>query len=102
MINVYFWCYWFVWIIILNFDQVGDKVGVGCIVDSCMNCDCCKAGDEHFCEGGMTMTYANDIKHGHISTDSGYTYGGYCGSQTVNQRFTRTLYYLYTCKKSIQ
>jgi len=67
--------------------KVGDKVGVGCIVDSCMNCDCCKAGDEHFCEGGMTMTYANDIKHGHISTDSGYTYGGYCGSQTVNQRY---------------
>ena len=35
---------------------------------------------------GMTMTYDNDIKHGHINTDSGYTYGGYSGSQTVHQR----------------
>ena len=34
----------------------------------------------------MTMTYDADIKHGHISTDSGYTYGGYSASQTVNQR----------------
>eukprot|EP00088_Acartia_fossae_P005372 TRINITY_DN1236_c0_g1_i1.p1 TRINITY_DN1236_c0_g1~~TRINITY_DN1236_c0_g1_i1.p1 ORF type:complete len:377 (-),score=117.63 TRINITY_DN1236_c0_g1_i1:39-1118(-) len=67
--------------------KVGDKVGVGCIVDTCMNCACCKDGDEHFCETGMTMTYDGDIKHGHIATDSGYTYGGYSASQTVNQRY---------------
>merc|ERR1719154_164536 len=35
----------------------------------------------------MTMTYANDIKHGHISTDTGYTFGGYSAQQTVNQRY---------------
>ena len=35
----------------------------------------------------MTMTYNDPIKHGHITTDSGYTYGGYSGSQTVNKRF---------------
>ena len=35
----------------------------------------------------MTMTYDNDIKHGHINTDSGYTYGGYSASQTVHQRY---------------
>jgi len=72
---------------VTNF-KVGDKVGVGCIVDSCMNCSCCNSGDEHFCEGGgMTMTYDAEIKYGHLATDSGYTYGGYCASQTVHQRF---------------
>lgn len=67
--------------------KVGDRVGVGCIVDSCLACDSCHEGLEHFCDKGMTMTYDADIKHGHISTDSGYTYGGYSASQTVNQRY---------------
>ena len=35
----------------------------------------------------MTGTYNGNIQHGHIATDSGYTYGGYSGSQTVNKRF---------------
>merc|ERR1712240_101445 len=67
--------------------KVGDRVGVGCIVDSCMGCDGCKAGEEHMCRKGMTGTYNGDIKHGHIATDSGWTYGGYSGSQTVHERF---------------
>jgi len=67
--------------------KVGDKVGVGCIVDSCMNCKFCGKGDEHFCEMGMTGTYNNDTVHGHLKTDSGYTYGGYSGKLTVPQRF---------------
>lgn len=71
---------------VTNF-KVGDKVGVGCIVDSCLTCEACKGGDEHSCDNGMTMTYDSDIKHGHIATDSGYTYGGYSGSQTVNHKF---------------
>jgi len=66
--------------------KVGDRVGVGCIVDSCMGCDACKAGEEHMCGKGMTGTYNGDIKHGHIATDSGWTYGGYSGSQTVHQK----------------
>ena len=79
-------------------------MGVGCIVDSCMGCDGCKAGEEHMCSKGgwwwwvwcdynansliigMTGTYNGDIKHGHIATDSGWTYGGYSGSQTVHQK----------------
>jgi len=67
--------------------KIGDRVGVGCIVDSCMNCKGCEAGLEQLCTAGMSMTYDSDIKHGHIATDSGYTYGGYSGSQTVNQRY---------------
>ena len=32
--------------------QVGDKVGVGCIVDSCMACSGCGGGEEQLCEKG--------------------------------------------------
>jgi len=67
--------------------EVGDHVGVGCIVDCCMECPGCEAGEEHFCAQGMTMTYNDETKHGHLGTDSGWTYGGYSGSYTVNQRF---------------
>jgi len=66
---------------------IGDKVGVGCIVDSCMGCASCKEDAEHFCEKGMTMTYNYEIKHGHIKTNSHYTFGGYSSSYTVNQRY---------------
>jgi len=67
--------------------QVGDRVGVGCIVDCCMKCPGCDAGEEHMCDTGMTGTYDGQIKHGHIATDKGWTFGGYSASQTVNQRF---------------
>merc|ERR550519_1423455 len=65
----------------------GDKVGVGCISDSCMNCDMCTDGEEHMCDNGMTGTYDGKIKHGHLKTDKGWTYGGYSASQTVHQKF---------------
>ena len=35
----------------------------------------------------MTSTYNDYITHGHIKTDSGYTFGGYSGSNTVNKKF---------------
>lgn len=35
----------------------GDRVGVGCLVDSCRECDSCKAGLEQYCTGGRTVTY---------------------------------------------
>jgi hypothetical protein len=35
----------------------------------------------------MTGTYNSNITHGHISTSSGYTFGGYSGSNTVNRKF---------------
>ena len=67
--------------------QVGDHVGVGCIVDSCFDCQDCQAGEEHLCEKGMTGTYDGQIKYGRIQTGSGWTFGGYSCSQTVHQRF---------------
>ncbi len=66
--------------------KVGDRVGVGCVVDSCMDCETCAAGEEHMCCTGMTGTYNGDIKHGHIKTHTGWTLGGDSGSQTVHER----------------
>ena len=37
--------------------QVGDTVGVGCMVDSCQHCASCDEGLEQYCENGFTGTY---------------------------------------------
>jgi len=37
--------------------KVGDRVGVGCMVDSCRECNNCKEGEESYCQTGMTGTY---------------------------------------------
>ena len=66
---------------------VGDRVGVGCIVDSCMNCGQCEKSEEQYCENGMTMTYSSAITHGHIATGTGFTFGGYSGSLAVHERY---------------
>ena len=67
--------------------KVGDMVGVGCLSDSCMACTSCAEGEEMWCAKGMTSTYDKETTHGHIATDSGWTFGGYSKSQTVNQKF---------------
>ena len=30
---------------------MGDRVGVGCISESCLNCEACEDGDEQQCQG---------------------------------------------------
>ena len=35
--------------------RVGDLAGVGCMVDSCRECDNCKAGEEQFCRKGAKL-----------------------------------------------
>ena len=55
--------------------KIGDKVGVGCISESCLSCSACGAGEEHCCENEYTGTYNGEIKHNLISTDTSYTYG---------------------------
>lgn len=37
--------------------KVGDQAGVGCMVDSCLQCESCKKGEEHHCEKGFQGTY---------------------------------------------
>jgi uncharacterized zinc-type alcohol dehydrogenase-like protein len=68
--------------------KVGDHVGVGCFVDSCLECKPCKGGDENGCEKFPTFTFAGNANaFGRIATDTGHTQGGYSKSMTVNRRF---------------
>lgn len=71
--------------------KVGDKVGVGCMVDSCRNCPSCKAGDENYCQTGAIMTYNGKHKYQHCEeyNDEGGapTYGGYSQGIVVDQNY---------------
>jgi uncharacterized zinc-type alcohol dehydrogenase-like protein len=62
--------------------EVGDTVGVGCMVDSCGRCDSCKAGEENYCENGFTGTYNGPEQDG-----GGNTYGGYSTRIVVDEKF---------------
>jgi len=67
--------------------KVGDRAGIGCIVDTCMGCECCERGDEQYCLKGMTMTYDYKTTHGHLKTHTDYTFGGYSESYTLNGKY---------------
>ena len=69
--------------------KVGDIIGVGCYVDSCLNCPSCDNNDEQYCYTGMTGTYGTDVnKYGRVpGNQSGYTFGGYSGSHTCHEHF---------------
>jgi uncharacterized zinc-type alcohol dehydrogenase-like protein len=61
----------------------GELVGVGCMVDSCRECDSCLDGLEQYCENGMTGTYgAKDARNGDAITQ-----GGYSTSIVVDRRY---------------
>jgi alcohol dehydrogenase (NADP+) len=61
---------------------VGDRVGVGCMVDSCRECDNCKAGLEQYCTGGgMVGTYNA------VDKDGETTYGGYAEKIVVDENY---------------
>ena len=46
-------------------------------------------GDENGCAKGCSFTYGSEAAaHGRLSTDSGFTMGGYCKSITANRHFT--------------
>ncbi|MFJ9813762.1 NAD(P)-dependent alcohol dehydrogenase [Streptomyces sp. NPDC101151] len=61
---------------------VGDRVGVGCMVDSCRECDNCKAGLEQYCSTGGTVWTYNAI-----GKDGEPTYGGYSEKVVVDENF---------------
>ena len=69
--------------------KVGDNVGVGCMIDSCLECEACKDGDEIYClKGGSTHTYNSMKKYGHIpGNPETQNFGGYSGSQVVHEHF---------------
>ncbi len=62
--------------------KVGDRVGVGCMVDSCRTCEQCAAGEEQFCDSAPTMTY-----NGFERDRKTMTFGGYSQRITVDQAF---------------
>ncbi|NDK89964.1 NAD(P)-dependent alcohol dehydrogenase [Gordonia desulfuricans] len=61
--------------------KVGDRVGVGCMVDSCGECGPCKDGDEQFCTKGSIDTYNSTSYSGE------FTHGGYSEQIVVTERF---------------
>lgn len=62
--------------------KVGELAGVGCIVDSCRECEHCHDGEEQFCEKGWTVVFNSpDKKHG------GITYGGFSESIVVDENY---------------
>lgn len=66
--------------------KVGDRVGVGCMVDSCRTCTSCRAGEEQYCVPGMTQTYGSaDPKGGEVGQT--ITQGGYSDRIVVDQDF---------------
>jgi D-arabinose 1-dehydrogenase-like Zn-dependent alcohol dehydrogenase len=65
--------------------KVGDRVGVGCMVDSCGECEYCKDGQENFCERGAVMTYNG------TGYDGDPTLGGYAQQVVVQEHFVVTI-----------
>ncbi|MDR2924947.1 MAG: NAD(P)-dependent alcohol dehydrogenase [Azoarcus sp.] len=61
--------------------QIGDLVGVGCIVDSCQYCEECDAGLENYCDG-MVGTYNSPT-----ADEPGWTLGGYSQKIVVHERY---------------
>ncbi|GGS19412.1 MULTISPECIES: NAD(P)-dependent alcohol dehydrogenase [Streptomyces] len=61
--------------------KVGDRVGVGCMVDSCGRCDACLMGREQHCAEGNTQTYNALDRSGEP------TYGGYSTHLVVTEKF---------------
>jgi uncharacterized zinc-type alcohol dehydrogenase-like protein len=66
--------------------KVGDTVGVGCMVDSCRECQYCQEGLEQYCEPGMTGTYGSPDKY--LGTQ---TYGGYSESIVVDENYVLSI-----------
>ena len=66
--------------------KVGDRVGVGCFVDSCRKCANCKAGLEQYCtDGGMVGTY------GSVEKDGTITMGGYSDHIVVDENYVLSI-----------
>jgi alcohol dehydrogenase (NADP+) len=64
---------------------VGDRAGVGCMVESCRTCDNCVDGEEQYCTTGATFTYNSR------DTDGSPTFGGYSNSVVVDEAFVLSI-----------
>lgn len=67
--------------------KVGDIAGVGCLVNSCGECEYCKQGDEQFCTKTAVWTYnSKDYFH-----DDRFTQGGYSNNIVVKEKYAFTI-----------
>ena len=66
----------------------GDRAGVGCMVNSCQQCEQCEMGYEQYCTGpkSATLTY-----NGPKKPDGTNTYGGYSTAIVVREEFALTI-----------
>jgi len=62
--------------------KVGDRVAVGCMVDSCQSCSNCQDDHEEYCLKGQTGTYG-----GRDRIDGSPTHGGYSDRIVVREKF---------------
>lgn len=62
--------------------KVGDSAAVGCLVDSCRECNSCKHDLEQYCQGGWVGTYNGPDKH-----SGGHTFGGYSEKIVVDEHY---------------
>lgn len=62
--------------------RIGDLAGVGCMVNSCGNCEHCKKGEEQYCDNGKTVYTYNSRE-----LDGTPTMGGYSNNIVVNEDF---------------
>lgn len=66
--------------------RVGQRVAVGCFVNSCHTCSSCRADMEQYCLNGLTATYNAPSKD-----PGGFTYGGYSKSIVVDRHFVLSM-----------
>jgi uncharacterized zinc-type alcohol dehydrogenase-like protein len=62
--------------------KIGDLAAVGCLVDSCRECENCKQDLEQYCKNGMVGTYNGRDKH-----LDGHTFGGYSEKVVVDENY---------------
>ena len=75
--------------------KVGDLVGVGCMIDSCRQCEACTSGEQNYCEGpnSWLATYNGPMvprakaPGGDNTYGRDNTYGGYSTSLVVAEDF---------------
>jgi uncharacterized zinc-type alcohol dehydrogenase-like protein len=65
--------------------KVGDRAAVGVMVNSCRECDNCKAGTESYCDKGMVPTYNGK------DYDGTPTFGGYAKHIVVRADYAFTV-----------
>jgi uncharacterized zinc-type alcohol dehydrogenase-like protein len=66
--------------------KVGDRVGIGCFVDSCRECVNCLAGEEQFCLKGNVATYNGREYSGEE------TYGGYSTDIVADENYVLSIH----------